>query len=100
MSVKRSGKPEAGLEPRRQQDDRVMALDLREGELSQGMQAYFEKCQEKIGFVPNVLRAYAHDNAKLETFAAFQDELMPAPSGQSKLGREMIAVVVSRRNRC
>ena len=35
------------------------------------MQAYFAKCDEKIGFVPNVLRAYAHDNAKLEAFAAF-----------------------------
>jgi len=76
MSVKRSGKPEAGLEPRRQQDDRVMALDLREGELSQGMPANLEKCRETIGCVPNVLRAYAHDNAKLEAFAAFHDELM------------------------
>jgi uncharacterized peroxidase-related enzyme len=77
-----------------------MALDLREGELSEGMRSYFGKCQEKIGFVPNVLRAYAHDNAKLEAFAAFCNELMLAPSGLSKLEREMIAVVVSSQNRC
>ncbi len=64
------------------------------------MQAYFAKCDEKIGFVPNVLRAYAHDNAKLEAFAAFYNDLMLAPSGLSKLEREMIAVVVSSQNRC
>ena len=32
------------------------------------MQAYFDKCEEKLGFVPNVLRAYAFDNAKLQAF--------------------------------
>ncbi|HEX8664170.1 MAG TPA: peroxidase-related enzyme [Beijerinckiaceae bacterium] len=77
-----------------------MALALREGGLSPEMRAYFEKCDEKIGFVPNVLRAYAHDNAKLEAFAAFYNDLMLAPSGLSKLEREMIAVVVSSCNRC
>ena len=64
------------------------------------MQAYFEKCEEKLGFVPNVLLAYAFDNAKLEAFAAFYNDLMLAPSGLSKLEREMIAVVVSAQNRC
>ena len=64
------------------------------------MQAYFAKCDEKIGFVPNVLRAYAHDNQKLEAFAALYNDLMLAPSGLSKLEREMIAVTVSSQNRC
>jgi uncharacterized peroxidase-related enzyme len=64
------------------------------------MQAYFAKCDEKIGFVPNVLKAYAHDNTKLEAFAALYNDLMLAPSGLSKLEREMIAVVVSSQNRC
>ncbi|MBN9064853.1 MAG: alkylhydroperoxidase [Rhizobiales bacterium 65-9] len=77
-----------------------MALDLPEGELSEAMQAYFRKCEDKIGFVPNVLRAYAIDNAKLEAFAAFYNDLMLAPSGLSKLEREMIAVGVSAENRC
>ncbi|HEV2558633.1 MAG TPA: peroxidase-related enzyme [Microvirga sp.] len=77
-----------------------MALDLPRGELSGEMKAYFAKCEEKIGFVPNVLAAYAHDNAKLEAFAAFYNDLMLAPSGLSKLEREMIAVVVSSQNRC
>jgi uncharacterized peroxidase-related enzyme len=78
----------------------VMALDLPIGELSPGMQAYFAKCQEKLGFVPNVLQAYSHDTAKLEAFAAFYNDLMLAPSGLSKLEREMIAVAVSSENKC
>ena len=84
----------------RQDDGYVMALDLAPGTLSPAMQAYFQKCQEKLGFVPNVLLAYAFDNAKLEAFAAFYNDLMLAPSGLSKLEREMIAVAVSSQNRC
>ena len=63
-------------------------------------QAYFDKCAEKLGLVPNVLRAYAFDIAKLDAFAAMYNDLMLAPSGLSKLEREMIAVVVSAINRC
>src|SRR3712207_5574888 len=97
----RKTKAEVGLKPAPQDDaGSVMALNLPQGELSEPMQAYFAKCEEKIGFVPNVLRAYAHDNAKLEAFAAFYNDLMLAPSGLSKLEREMIAVAVSSRNRC
>jgi uncharacterized peroxidase-related enzyme len=94
-------KPEVGVKPAAQEvEGRVTALALKEGVLSGEMQAYFAKCDEKIGFVPNVLRAYAHDNQKLEAFAAFYNDLMLAPSGLSKLEREMIAVVVSSQNRC
>jgi len=62
--------------------------------------AYFDLCQEKLGLVPNVLRAYAFDIAKLNTFTGLYNDLMLAPSGLSKLEREMIAVVVSSLNRC
>jgi len=64
------------------------------------MRAYFDKCMEKLGFVPNVLRAYAFDMPKLEAFVAMYNDLMLAPSGLSKLEREMIAVAVSSENRC
>ena len=50
--------------------------------------------------MPNVLAAYAFDNAKLEAFVAMYNDLMLAPSGLSKLEREMIAVAVSSENRC
>ena len=94
-------KKEAGLRPARQDEaERVMALDLPPAPLSDAMKAYFAKCEEKIGFVPNVLKAYAHDSAKLEAFVTFYNDLMLAPSGLSKLEREMIAVAVSSRNRC
>jgi uncharacterized peroxidase-related enzyme len=79
---------------------KVIALDLEPAPLSPEMAAYFKKCEEKLGYIPNVLTAYSHSMAKLETFAAFYNELMLAPSGLSKLEREMIAVVVSAENRC
>jgi uncharacterized peroxidase-related enzyme len=78
----------------------ITALDLPQADLSPAMAAYFQKCRDKIGYVPNVLLAYAHDMPKLEAFAAFYNDLMLAPSGLSKLEREMIAVVVSAENRC
>ena len=64
------------------------------------MQAYFAKCEEKLGFVPNVLQAYAFDNAKLRAFILMADDLMLGDSGLSKLEREMIAVAVSSVNHC
>ena len=81
-------------------DSEITALALQRGNPSPAMQAYFAKCQEKLGFVPNVLSAYAFDNAKLEAFVAMYNDLMLAPSGLSKLEREMIAVAVSSVNRC
>ena len=82
-------------------DDTVItALELEAAPLSPAMAAYFEKCREKLGFVPNVLKAYAFDMPKLEAFVAMYNDLMLAPSGLSKLEREMIAVAVSSHNRC
>ena len=81
-------------------DTTITALSLPPAPLSADMQAYFAKCEEKLGFVPNVLKAYAFDMAKLSAFAAMYNDLMLAPSGLSKLEREMIAVAVSAQNRC
>jgi uncharacterized peroxidase-related enzyme len=81
-------------------DAPVIALDLPAAPLSPGMAAYFAKCEEKLGFVPNVLAAYAFDMPKLEAFGAMYNDLMLAPSGLTKLEREMIAVAVSSANRC
>lgn len=78
----------------------VIALDLPPGRLSPAMTAYFQKCQDKLGFVPNVLAAYAFDTVKLEAFVALYNDLMLGASGLSKLEREMIAVAVSSQNRC
>jgi uncharacterized peroxidase-related enzyme len=80
---------------------RLMALDLGpEARLDPDTEAYFAKCQEKLGFIPNVLKAYAFDNTKLKAFIAMADDLMLGDSGLSKLEREMIAVAVSCANHC
>lgn len=77
------------------------ALDLPQVEpLPEETQRYFDICVEKLGFVPNVLRAYAFDVEKLNAFTALYNDLMLAPSGLNKLEREMIAVAVSAENRC
>ncbi len=81
-------------------DTEITALKLPPEQLSPEMAAYFAKCEEKLGFVPNVLQAYAFDGAKLSAFVAMYNDLMLAPSGLSKLEREMIAVAVSSHNRC
>ncbi len=81
-------------------DTAITALKLPPVPLSADMAAYFAKCEEKLGFVPNVLKAYAFDMAKLSAFVGMYNDLMLAPSGLSKLEREMIAVAVSSHNRC
>jgi uncharacterized peroxidase-related enzyme len=81
-------------------DIMITALKLPPAPLPPDMAAYFAKCEEKLGFVPNVLKAYAFDAAKLSAFVAMYNDLMLAPSGLSKLEREMIAVAVSAHNRC
>ncbi len=79
----------------------VTALDLPMVDpLPEDIQKYFDICDEKLGLVPNVLKAYAFDMEKLRPFMAMYNELMLGESGLSKLEREMIAVVVSAVNRC
>jgi uncharacterized peroxidase-related enzyme len=84
------------------QDQRgVTALDLPMVEpLSAETEAYFDKCREKLGLLPNVLKAYAFDERKLRAFTDFYNDLMLGESGLSKLEREMIAVAVSAVNHC
>ena len=81
--------------------DAPTALDLPPLDpLPEETQAYFDICVEKLGMVPNVLRAYAFDVDKLNAISGLYNDLMLAPSGLSKLEREMIAVVVSSINKC
>ena len=95
-----AGAPQSRPRATEGDDTAITALNLRPAKLSTEMAAYFAKCEEKLGFVPNVLKAYAFDDAKLSAFVALYNDLMLAPSGLSKLEREMIAVAVSAQNRC
>jgi len=79
----------------------VTELDLPMADpLPEDIQSYFDICNEKLGMVPNVLKAYAFDVEKLRAFSAMYNDLMLGESGLSKLEREMIAVVVSAINHC
>jgi uncharacterized peroxidase-related enzyme len=81
--------------------DSVTALDLPPLDpLPDRTAKYFQICREKLGLVPNVLKAYAFDVEKLDAFTALYNDLMLGESGLTKLEREMIAVVVSSINRC
>ena len=78
-----------------------MALDLPEpSPLPEQIDAHYHAARERLGFVPNVLRGYAHAPERLASFTAMRDGLMAGESGLSKAEREMIAVVVSSLNRC
>ncbi len=68
--------------------------------LDADMRDYFTLCEDKLGFVPNVLACYSFDQTKLRAFVNFYNDLMLGESVLSKLEREMIAVVVSSANHC
>jgi uncharacterized peroxidase-related enzyme len=83
------------------QPDHISALGTPDpASLDDDIKAVFAKAVEKLGFVPQVLSAYSLRPNKLRNFMAMYNELMLAPSGLSKLEREMVAVVVSSANRC
>jgi len=80
-----------------------MALRIRlpaQPELDPDMRKYFQVCEQKLGFVPNVLACYSFDQNKLRAFSSMYNDLMLGDSKLSRLEREMIAVVVSSANHC
>ena len=69
--------------------------------LDPDLRKYFNICAERLGLIPNVLKAMSMRPEKLRIFIAKYDELMLGDeTGLSRLEREMIAVTVSSRNRC
>ena len=61
---------------------------------------YLEIVQQKLGFIPNVLAAFAKFRKQFEGFTKLYNALMLGESGLTKLEREMIAVTVSSENHC
>jgi len=101
VPTKRASLPKGGKGVSVHEDDvTFMALDIPRGALSEAMTAYFAKCQERLGYVPNVLRAYGFDNGKLQAFVDYRQELVQNAETLSKLEIEMIATAVSSQNRC
>ena len=83
------------------QPDHISKLGVPDpAELDDDLRAIWDKCVDKLGFVPNVYSAYSLRPERLRNFMRMYNEIMLAPSGLSKLEREMVAVVVSSANRC
>ena len=61
---------------------------------------YLEIVQQKLGFIPNVLAAFAKFPKQFEGVTKLYNALMLGESGLTKLEREMIAVTVSSENHC
>ena len=61
---------------------------------------YLDIVQQKLGFIPNVLAAFAKFPKQFEGFTKLYNALMLGESGLTKLEREMIAVTVSSENHC
>ena len=80
----------------------IVALKMPKSEvaLTERQAKYLAVAKDKLGFVPNVLQAYAWHSTKFAAFTEMYNDLMLGESGLSKLEREMIAVVVSSANRC
>ena len=69
--------------------------------LDDDIQKYMKVCEEKLGLVPNVIRAKALRQESLRTFISKYNQLLRSQdTGLSRLEREMIAVVVSCHNHC
>lgn len=60
----------------------------------------YAKNRAKIGFVPNVFRAYARRPEHFRAFMHYHDVLMRGEGGLSRAEREAIVVAVSSENRC
>jgi uncharacterized peroxidase-related enzyme len=85
------------------QPDHIVKIPLPDQDtLAEDILDYFGKCEEKLGLIPNVLRAYSVNPEKFHNFSAFYNHLMldEDTTNISKLEREMIAVCVSSANRC
>ncbi len=81
--------------------DEVMALPLPdESELDKGTRDYLALCRERLGFVPNVFRAYTVRPERFRKYQAYRNDLMRSDVGLLPVEREMIAVAVSSANRC
>lgn len=71
-----------------------------ESELPPDIAEIYASNRAKIGFVPNVFRAYAKRPEHFRAFMHYHDVLMRGPSGLSRAEREAIVVAVSAENRC
>jgi uncharacterized peroxidase-related enzyme len=71
-----------------------------EDEVPEEVLALWGRAQEKLGFVPNVLRTWALRPEHLLRWRKYMDEVLKGDSGLTEAEREMIGTVVSATNHC
>ena len=71
-----------------------------EADLPEDLQGLFRAARERIGFVPNVFRAYSFRPERLSAWFQHFRLVMEGTPGLTDAEREMIAVVVSMANGC
>lgn len=82
-------------------DDHISWFPVAERDsLSEETRALFDQVEEKLGFVPNVFRAFAWREPRMLKWKAHFDDVMTPSPGLGKAEREMISVVVSMQNQC
>jgi 4-carboxymuconolactone decarboxylase len=74
--------------------------EMPETELPDDIRAIYDQNSGKIGFVPNVFRAYSRRPEHFRAFMHYHDVLMRGQGGLSRAEREAIVVAVSSENRC
>jgi len=71
-----------------------------ESELPEGLQGLFRKARERVGFVPNVLRAYSVRPERLSAWFIHYRQLHEPTANLDALERGRIAVAVSMATGC
>lgn len=74
--------------------------ELPESKLPDDIAEIYARNREKIGFVPNVFRAYAKRPEHFRAFMHYHDVVMKGASGLTRPEREAIVIAVSSENRC
>ena len=74
--------------------------EMPENELPDDIRAIYDQNSGKIGFVPNVFRAYSRRPDHFRAFMHYHDVLMRGEGGLSRAEREAIVVAISGKNRC
>ncbi len=67
---------------------------------SEALQKLFVELESTLGFVPNVIRAFAWRELRFWKWWAHRNDLMAPSEGLSKADREMVALVVSAAKDC
>jgi uncharacterized peroxidase-related enzyme len=67
---------------------------------SEALQKLFIELESSLGFVPNVIRAFAWREERFWKWWAHRNDLMAPSADLSKAEREMVALVVSAANDC